>query len=253
LWTKRQLINGIRWRARTGVSRRNVPAQCGPWQRDGTWKRILAKLQAKASRPPSRSRTTRPPTGARRDPRAAGHPPLTRRSTKAPRRGVTQPRRGHTIRQARSALRSRRHHRRDRQMAVGTQTSKPGGAIQDRYCQGLSASRRSQRRTVEALIVSTRGGGGPRRRPGGVDRGVCTHTGGDGLVGQLRADRDSGTPLVAGSSQARALTCACCTGVDCPSVSGRPGRACPRRRSGPRHLRTMSALTRCRRAIAALV
>jgi transposase len=46
------------------------------WQRDGTWKRILAKLEAKASRPPSRSRTTRPPTGARRDPRAAGHPPL---------------------------------------------------------------------------------------------------------------------------------------------------------------------------------
>lgn len=58
LWTKRQLINGIRWRTRTGAPWRDVPARYGPWQtvygllrrwqRDGTWKRILAQLQASA-------------------------------------------------------------------------------------------------------------------------------------------------------------------------------------------------------------
>jgi transposase len=58
LWTKRQLINGIRWRTRTGAPWRDVPARYGPWQtvyglfrrwqRDGTWKRILSQLQARA-------------------------------------------------------------------------------------------------------------------------------------------------------------------------------------------------------------
>jgi len=58
VWTKRQLINGIRWRTRTGAPWRDVPARYGPWQtvygllrrwqRDGTWKRILAQLQARA-------------------------------------------------------------------------------------------------------------------------------------------------------------------------------------------------------------
>jgi len=58
LWTKRQLINGIRWRTRTGAPWRDVPARYGPWQtvygllrrwqRDGTWNRILAQLQARA-------------------------------------------------------------------------------------------------------------------------------------------------------------------------------------------------------------
>jgi transposase len=58
LWTKRQLINGIRWRTRTGAPWRDVPARYGPWQtvygllrrwqRAGTWKRILAQLQARA-------------------------------------------------------------------------------------------------------------------------------------------------------------------------------------------------------------
>ena len=58
LWTKRQLINGIRWRTRAGAPWRDVPARYGPWQtvyglfrrwqRDGTWKRILAQLQGRA-------------------------------------------------------------------------------------------------------------------------------------------------------------------------------------------------------------
>jgi transposase len=57
-WTKRQLIDGIRWRTRVGAPWRDVPACYGPWQtvygrfrrwqRDGTWTRILTGLQARA-------------------------------------------------------------------------------------------------------------------------------------------------------------------------------------------------------------
>jgi transposase len=56
--SKRKLIDGIRWRIRAGTPWRDVPACYGPWQtvyglfrrwqRDGTWKRILAGLQALA-------------------------------------------------------------------------------------------------------------------------------------------------------------------------------------------------------------
>lgn len=57
-WTKRQLIDGIRWRTRTGAPWRDTPACYGPWQtvyglfrrwqRDGTWQHILTSLQAQA-------------------------------------------------------------------------------------------------------------------------------------------------------------------------------------------------------------
>lgn len=57
-WSKRQLIDGIRWRIRTGAPWRDLPPQYGPWQtvyglfrrwqRDGTWAQILAALQARA-------------------------------------------------------------------------------------------------------------------------------------------------------------------------------------------------------------
>jgi transposase len=56
--SKRQLINGIRFRVRTSVQWRDLPERFGPWQtvyglfrrwqRDGTWKRILTQLQAQA-------------------------------------------------------------------------------------------------------------------------------------------------------------------------------------------------------------
>jgi transposase len=58
VWPRRQLIDGIRWRVRTGAPWRDVPARYGPWQtvyglfrrwqRDGTWARILTRLQAVA-------------------------------------------------------------------------------------------------------------------------------------------------------------------------------------------------------------
>jgi transposase len=57
-WSKRQLIDGIRWRTRVGSPWRDVPTQYGPWQtvyglyrrwqRDATWARILTGLQARA-------------------------------------------------------------------------------------------------------------------------------------------------------------------------------------------------------------
>jgi transposase len=57
-WSKRQLIDGIRWRTRVGSPWRDVPPRYGPWQtvyglfrrwqRDGTWARIFTGLQALA-------------------------------------------------------------------------------------------------------------------------------------------------------------------------------------------------------------
>jgi transposase len=58
IWTRRQLINGIRWRIRTGAPWRDVPERYGSWQsvyglfrrwqRDGTWARVWARLQHQA-------------------------------------------------------------------------------------------------------------------------------------------------------------------------------------------------------------
>jgi transposase len=55
---RRQLIDGIRWRARTGAPWRDVPACYGRWetvyglfrrwQRDGTWAEVVTRLQATA-------------------------------------------------------------------------------------------------------------------------------------------------------------------------------------------------------------
>ncbi|MFI7681038.1 IS5 family transposase [Actinophytocola sp. NPDC049390] len=58
LWSKRQLIDGIRWRVRTGSPWRDLPAMYGSWaaayglfrrwQRNGTWRRLVIALQALA-------------------------------------------------------------------------------------------------------------------------------------------------------------------------------------------------------------
>lgn len=55
-WSRRQLIDGIRWRTRAGAPWRDVPERYGSWpavyalfrrwQRDGTWAQILTALQA---------------------------------------------------------------------------------------------------------------------------------------------------------------------------------------------------------------
>ncbi|GAB3399239.1 hypothetical protein GCM10027360_95860 [Amycolatopsis echigonensis] len=58
LWSRRQLIDGIRWRVRTGAPWRDLPAEYGSWaavyglfrrwQRAGVWQQILTALQALA-------------------------------------------------------------------------------------------------------------------------------------------------------------------------------------------------------------
>ncbi|MFB9831149.1 transposase [Actinoallomurus acaciae] len=55
-WTKRQLVDGIRWRVRVGAPWRGVPKCYGSWQavyglfrgwqRSGVWERIVGGLQA---------------------------------------------------------------------------------------------------------------------------------------------------------------------------------------------------------------
>jgi transposase len=57
-WSRRQLIDAIRWRIRAGTPWRDIPECYGSWsaayalfrrwQRDGTWARILTALQALA-------------------------------------------------------------------------------------------------------------------------------------------------------------------------------------------------------------
>lgn len=57
-WTRRQLLNGIRWRVRVGAPWRDVPQRYGHWQsiyqlfrrwqRDGVWAWIWVQLQALA-------------------------------------------------------------------------------------------------------------------------------------------------------------------------------------------------------------
>ncbi|WP_157017403.1 IS5 family transposase [Cryptosporangium arvum] len=56
--SRRQVIDGIRWRVRTGAPWRDLPERYGPWetayalfrdwQRDGTWARIVSDLQSRA-------------------------------------------------------------------------------------------------------------------------------------------------------------------------------------------------------------
>ncbi|WP_328466083.1 IS5 family transposase [Actinoplanes sp. NBC_00393] len=94
-WTKRQIIDGIRWRVRAGTPWRDVPEAYAPWQtlygwfrrwqRDGTWARILARLQSEAdaagkitwtvSVDSTISRAHQHAAGARRDGQAQKEPP----------------------------------------------------------------------------------------------------------------------------------------------------------------------------------
>ncbi|KRB68882.1 transposase [Kitasatospora sp. Root187] len=56
--SRRRLVDGVRWRVRTGAPWRDVPPEYGPWQtiyglfrrwqRQGVWQQILAELQARA-------------------------------------------------------------------------------------------------------------------------------------------------------------------------------------------------------------
>ena len=94
-WTKRQLIDGIRWRVRVGAPWRDVPGCYGSWQavyalfrrwqRAGVWRRIVTGLQARAdaaglitwdvSVDSTIARAHQHAAGARRLPYAQAEPP----------------------------------------------------------------------------------------------------------------------------------------------------------------------------------
>ncbi|MFJ2093864.1 IS5 family transposase [Streptomyces sp. NPDC087901] len=92
---RRKLIDGIRWRVRTGAPWRDMPLQYGPWQtvfglfrrwqRDGTWSDLLTRLQVRADAAgliiweinidSTICRAHQHAAGARRDGRAQKEPP----------------------------------------------------------------------------------------------------------------------------------------------------------------------------------
>ncbi|MFJ5720917.1 transposase [Streptomyces sp. NPDC093149] len=93
IWARRQLIDGIRFRTRTGVRWRDVPERCGPWgrrppgfgasadparpgpRRQSMRRERTAPTCADAtSAAPSRTRPTRPAT-ARSSARVVARPP----------------------------------------------------------------------------------------------------------------------------------------------------------------------------------
>lgn len=94
-WSKRQLIDGIRWRTRVGCPWRDVPGWYGSWQRiyglfrqwqrDGTWAAVISRLQAAAdasgliawdvSVDSTTARAHQHAAGARRDGAAQREPP----------------------------------------------------------------------------------------------------------------------------------------------------------------------------------
>jgi transposase len=94
-WARRRLIDGIRWRPRTGSPWRDVPPCYGPWQsvyglfrrwqRDGTWRAVVTALQALAdaaghvawdvSVDSATARAHQHAAGARKDPAAQKEPP----------------------------------------------------------------------------------------------------------------------------------------------------------------------------------
>ncbi|MCX5231507.1 transposase [Streptomyces sp. NBC_00233] len=89
---RRRLVDGIRFRVRTGVPWRDVPVEYGlrgrvydlfrRWQRDGTWHRILTRLQALTDAPPSR-----PTPPGRGPPRSDRRVPDDVQAARAPQRG----------------------------------------------------------------------------------------------------------------------------------------------------------------------
>src|SRR3954471_16006640 len=95
-WTRRQLIDGIRFRVRTGCPWRDVPERYGSWQSvyglfrawqlTGTWAAILTGLQSAGAEAgvcdgrvpvdPPTTRAPQPPPGPPRHPQAQVPPPV---------------------------------------------------------------------------------------------------------------------------------------------------------------------------------
>ncbi|GAA2797116.1 transposase [Nonomuraea dietziae] len=164
-WSRRQLIDGIRWRIRTGAPWRDVPELYAPWstvygrfrrwQRDGTWSKILAALQAHAdaagkigwtaSVDSTISRAHQHAAGARRD----GH------LQKEPPGGVHSEPDGHALGRSRGGLTTKTH-------LVCEQGRKPLALL-------VTAGQRGDSPqfipVLNKIRISRLGGGRPRTRP----------------------------------------------------------------------------------------
>ena len=164
-WTKRQLIDGIRWRVRVGAPWRDVPELYAPWQtiyglfrrwqRDGTWEKILSTLQAHAdaagriewdvSVDSATSRAHQHAAGARRDGQGQKQPPG----------GVHSEPADHALGRSRGGLTTKTH-------LACEQGQKPLAVV-------LTAGQRGDSpqfiAVLEKISVARLGAGRPRTRP----------------------------------------------------------------------------------------
>ncbi|MFF5390258.1 transposase [Streptomyces sp. NPDC013012] len=147
VWPRRRLIDGTRFRVRTGVPWRDVPVAYGPWsriydsfrrwQRNGTWQRILTRLQSLADSEGAIAwdlgvhstvcRAHQHAAGAHKQGNLQKEPPggmFTESDDHGP--GRKEPGRGHETRQARGPLRSHCPRSDHQRMAVTSSTRSEG-------------------------------------------------------------------------------------------------------------------------------
>lgn len=165
-WSKRLLIDGIRWRTRVGSPWRDVPECYGPWQtvyglfrrwqRDGTWRRIVTGLQAGAdadgliiwdvSVDSTINRAHQHAAGARRRPEAQKEPPA----------GVGDPEPAdHALGRSRGGLTTKLH-------LACEQDQKPMSVV---VTGGQRGDSPQFTRVLAGIRVPRVGGGRPRTRP----------------------------------------------------------------------------------------
>jgi transposase len=165
-WSLRRLLDGIRWRVRAGAPWRDVPPEYGPWpsvyglfrrwQRDGTWREVVAALQALAdaaghvtwdvSVDSAVARAHQHAAGARRDGAAQKEPPA---GTGAPEPA------DHALGRSRGGLTVKFH------LAV-EQGQKPLAIVVTAGQRGDSPQFTA---VLDAIRVGRPGGGRPRTRP----------------------------------------------------------------------------------------
>jgi transposase len=165
IWTRRQLIDGIRFRVRTGIPWRDVPVEYGPWarsydlfrrwQRDGTWQRIFTRAAG------PRRREQPDHLGPQRRLHRVPGPPARRRSPqkgdlqKEPPGGVTVEPDDHSLGRSHGGLTTKLH------LAV-EQGQKPMSIV-------ITAGQRGDSPQFEAVLERIRvprlGPGRPRVRP----------------------------------------------------------------------------------------
>ncbi|MEU4280319.1 IS5 family transposase [Streptomyces tanashiensis] len=165
VWTRRRLMNGIRWRTRTGAPWRDVPERYEPWDRvydlfrrwarDGTWARILTQLQAEADAKGMITwEVNVDSTVCRAHQHAAGAAKRGTSSRSCP-AGSPSSRPNHALGRSRGGLTSRIH------LAV-EQGQKPLSVV-------ITAGQRGDspqfERVLEAIRVPRTGVGRPRKRP----------------------------------------------------------------------------------------